>query len=122
MKPATALRLSATALVASGGLALAVAGSETATSGTVMVLVSILAALLGSPRPRNAKIRKHVWNILALLALFLFLGELALTRDLLSSVVRLVSAVTASICMLPLASAAALSMLSLPCTVQKSTS
>ena len=90
MKPATALRLSATALVASGGLALAVAGSETATSGTVMVLVSILAALLGSPRPRNAKIRKHVWNILAILALFLFLGELALTRDLLSSVVRLV--------------------------------
>jgi len=90
VKPSTALRLSATALVASGGLALAVAGSETATSGLVMVAVALIAAVLGSPRPRNAKVRKYVWNALAFLALFLFLGELVLTRDLLASVVRLV--------------------------------
>jgi len=95
MKALTALRLTAAAQVASGGLALAVAGSETAGSGMVMVLVTLVAAVAGSPRPRNPKLRKRFWNALALLALVLFLGELILTRDLLATVVRLVVFLTA---------------------------
>jgi transglutaminase-like putative cysteine protease len=90
MRAATVLRLSSTALVATGGLALAVAGSETASSGAAMAAVAAAAVVLGSPRPRGNVARRRFWNFLAVLALVMFLGELALTHDLLAAVVRLV--------------------------------
>ena len=90
MRVSTALRLASTALVIAGGLSLAVAGSETAASGMVMAAVAVVSLFTGSPRPRKAKFRRSLWNTLALVALFLFLGEMILTRQLLAPVVRLV--------------------------------
>jgi len=90
-----AFRLLTTATVASGALALAVAGSETAAAGLAMIAIVLVAALVGRPWPRDAKIRSRLWNALAVAALVLFLAELALTRQLLPNVVRLVVFLTA---------------------------
>ena len=95
MTTTKAFRLLTTATVASGALALAVAGSETAAAGLAMIAIVLVSALVGRPWPRDAKIRSRLWNALAVAALVLFLAELALTRQLLPNVVRLVVFLTA---------------------------
>ena len=84
------LRLTLTVQVASAGLALTVAGTETTLSGIAMIAFAVISALVGKNWPVGEKARKSFWNVLAVFALFIFLVEFALTQQLLPSIVRLV--------------------------------
>lgn len=95
MRVATAFKTMMLAVVVSSSLALLVAGSETAPSGAVTLMIVFLSAITGGLWPKKEKTRKRLWNILAVLALALFLTELALTGDILPSVVKLVVFLTA---------------------------
>ncbi|MCG8460633.1 MAG: DUF3488 domain-containing protein, partial [Holophagales bacterium] len=85
-----ALRITTLFQVAAGGLALVLAGSETALSGAAVLFIVALAGLVGRNWPIDETRRKRFWNTLALFSLALFIAEFVSHRQLLPAVVRLV--------------------------------
>lgn len=90
-----ALRWTLLLQVIATGLALLVAGSETAGAGWITVSIALAGGALGREWPTLAKRRATFWNVCAVIALVFFLAEIWLLRQMLQPVVHLVVFLTA---------------------------
>jgi hypothetical protein len=91
----SALRILVLLQAAAAGLALTTAGSGTAATGVLMMLITAISWVIGGNWPSNPRRSKYFWNIMALVMMIFFLSEVIVFRDLLPPVVRLVVFLTA---------------------------